>query len=280
MSVFSCFDIGLRTRFELFLEEFILKILLVGDVFGSCGMDFICSVLREVTEEYGTDFVVVNAENASGGNGLSYSDYDRLMDIGVDVITMGNHTFGRKDIYKIFENEKSVIRPINYPKNTAGCGSVVVKRNGKRIGVINAMGRVNILNIDCPFEAVESEIERLKNDTDIIIVDFHADASSEKRAMGFFLDGKVTCVFGTHTHVQTADETILPHGTAYISDIGMTGAIDSVLGITPSAVIERFMTALPQKFEHADGKAKLCGAVLTVDDNTNKALKIERIIKY
>ena len=280
MSVFSCFDIGLRTRFELFLEEFVLKILLVGDVFGSCGMDFISSVLREVTEEYGADFVIVNAENASGGNGLSYSDYDRLMDIGVDVITMGNHTFGRKDIYKIFENEKSVIRPINYPKNTAGCGSVVVKRNGKRIGVINAMGRVNILNIDCPFETVQNEIEKLKENTDIIIVDFHADASSEKRAMGFFLDGKVTCVFGTHTHVQTADETILPHGTAYISDIGMTGAIDSVLGITPSAVIERFMTALPQKFEHADGKAKLCGALLTVDDNTNKALKLERIIKY
>lgn len=257
-----------------------MRFLLVGDVFGECGMTFISSVLREITEEENIDFVIVNAENASGGNGLSYSDYYTLMDIGADVITMGNHTFGRKDIFKIFENETNVLRPINYPSGTAGIGSVTVNKNQKRISVINAMGRVNILNIDCPFRAVEAEIERLKDKTDIIIVDFHADATSEKRAMGFFLDGKVTCVFGTHTHVQTADETILPRGTAYISDIGMTGAEESVLGVEPGVIIERFLTAMPQKFEHASGKARLCGAVLEVDDASNRAVSVKRIQKY
>lgn len=256
-----------------------MRFLLIGDIFGSCGMEFTSTVLREIADDENIDFIIANAENASGGNGLSYGDYDTLMDIGVDVITMGNHTFGRKDIFKIFENESSVIRPINYPRGTAGKGSVTINANGKRICVINAMGRVNIMNIDCPFRALEAEIERIGDNADIIIVDFHADATSEKRAMGYFLDGKVTCVFGTHTHVQTADETVLPKGTAYISDIGMTGAVHSVLGIEPQIIIDRFITSLPQKFEHAGGKAKLCGAVLEVDDVTNKAVSIKRIVK-
>lgn len=256
-----------------------MKVLLIGDIFGTCGMDYIRYILKDIVDRENIDVVIANGENASGGNGLSYCDYDTLMDIGVDVITMGNHTFGRKDIFKIFEKENNIIRPINYPEGTAGKGSVIVNRCSKRIGVINAMGRVNIMNIDCPFKALEKEIERLKDKTDIIIVDFHADASSEKRAMGYFLDGKVTCVFGTHTHVQTADECILPRGTAYISDLGMTGAIDSVLGVKVEVIIDRFINAMPQKFDHADGRAKLCGAVLTIDDSTNKAVEIKRIIE-
>ena len=253
-----------------------MKILLIGDIFGECGLDYLKYNLRSFAKDNKIDVIIANAENVSGGNGISYADYDTLMDLGVDVITMGNHTFGRKDIYKIFENENNIIRPINYPESTAGKGSVIINRLGKRIGVINAMGRVNILNIDCPFKACEKEIESLKDKTDIIIVDFHADATSEKRAFGYFLDGKATCVFGTHTHVQTADEGLLPRGTAYISDLGMTGAIDSVLGVKTELIIERFMTAMPQRFEHADGKAKMCGAILTIDDN-NKAVKIERV---
>lgn len=254
-----------------------MKILLIGDIFGQCGMDYVRAELKYIAEREGADVIIANGENASGGNGLSYSDFDTLIDLGVDVITMGNHTFGRKDILKIFENETSVIRPINYPKGTAGKGSVIINRMGKRIGVVNAMGRVNVMNIDCPFAALENEIETLKSKTDIIIVDFHADATSEKRAMGFFLDGKVTCVAGTHTHVQTADECLLPKGTAYITDLGMTGAVNSVLGVKSEIIIERFLTAMPQKFEHADGKAMLCGAVLTIDDTTNKATDIRRI---
>ncbi len=256
-----------------------MNILLIGDIFGSCGMDFTASVLREVVADENIDFIIANAENASGGNGLSKADYYTLCDIGVDVITMGNHTFGRKDIINIFENEKNVIRPLNYPVGTPGEGSTVVKCGSKRIGVINIMGRVNILNVDCPFKAAKAEAERLKDKADVIIVDFHADATSEKRAMGFYLDGAVTCVFGTHTHVQTADECILPKGTAYITDIGMTGAEQSVIGVLPAAAIEKFVTAMPTKFEHAHGKAKMCGAVLEIDDNTNRAVSLKRILK-
>ena len=256
-----------------------MNILLVGDIFGECGMDYVRSELKYIADRENVDVVIANAENASGGNGLSYSDYDTLMDLGVDVITMGNHTFGRKDILKIFENESSVIRPINYPEGTPGKGSVTINRFGKKICVINAMGRVNVMNIDCPFRGVEKEIARVGSDADIIIVDFHADATSEKRAMGYFLDGRVSCVFGTHTHVQTADECILPRGTAYITDIGMTGAKESVLGVKPDIIIERFLTAYPQKFEHADGKAMLCGALIKIDDNTNKVTDIKRILE-
>lgn len=254
-----------------------MKILLIGDIFGECGMSYLKYALKDIVDKTHADVVIANAENASGGNGLSYSDYDTLMNIGVDAITMGNHTFGRKDILKIFENEHNIIRPVNYPEGTPGKGSVIINRFGKRIAVINAMGRVNVMNIDCPFRATESEIEKLRDNADIIIVDFHADATSEKRAMGFYLDGKATCVFGTHTHVQTADACILPKGTAYITDIGMTGAIDSVLGIKKDIIIDRFISSMPQKFEHADGKAKLCGALLTIDDSTNKAISIELV---
>ena len=256
-----------------------MNILLIGDIFGECGMAYIESELKYIAERENADVIIANGENASGGNGLSYSDYDTLMNIGVDVITMGNHTYGRKDIFKIFENETSVIRPINYPEGNPGKGSVIINRLGKRIGVINAMGRVNVLNVDCPFKALEKEVDLLKDKTDIIIVDFHADATSEKRAMGYFLDGKVTCVAGTHTHVQTADECILPKGTAYITDLGMTGAQESVLGVLSDIIIDRFITGLPQKFEHAEGKAMLCGALVTVDDVTNKPVAIKRILE-
>ncbi len=256
-----------------------MNILLIGDIFGECGMSYIQRELKYIAERENADVIIANGENASAGNGLSYTDYDALIDAGVDVITMGNHTFGRKDIFKIFEKETSVIRPINYPEGTAGKGSVIINRNGKKIAVINALGRVNVLNVDCPFKGVEKEIKNLSGKADIILVDFHADATSEKKAMGYFLDGKVTCVFGTHTHVQTADERILPKGTAYITDLGMTGAKESVLGIKQDIIIERFMTAMPHKFELADSKAILCGALLTVDDATLKAVSIKRILE-
>ena len=254
-----------------------MKILLVGDIFGSCAMEFLKYSLKDIAQKHGADVIIANGENASGGNGISYSDYDTLMDLGVDAVTMGNHTFGRKDAFKILENESNIVRPANYPKGTPGRGSMIIERYGKRIGIINAMGRVNVMNVDCPFRACEDEIEKIKDRTDIIIVDFHADATSEKKAMGYFLDGKVTCVFGTHTHVQTADNTILKKGTAYITDIGMTGAMESVLGVKKEIIIDRFVNALPQKFEHADGKAMLCGALLTIDDETNKAVGLELV---
>ncbi len=254
-----------------------MRILLIGDIFGDCGMEYLRYALPDIIERKNIDMVIANAENASGGNGLSYAYYDALIDMGVDVITMGNHTFGRKDILKIFENEYNIIRPINYPEGNPGKGSVIVDRCGKKIAVINAMGRVNLLNIDCPFVALKKEIEYLNDKADIIIVDFHAEATSEKRAMGYFLDGKVTCVFGTHTHVQTSDACILPRGTAYITDLGMTGAIESVLGVRTDIIIDKFITSLAQKFEPASGKAALHGALLTVDDASCRAVSMELV---
>ncbi|MBQ8525632.1 MAG: TIGR00282 family metallophosphoesterase [Clostridia bacterium] len=254
-----------------------MNILIIGDIFGECGLNYASLVMREIKQDNSIDLCIANAENVSGGNGMSFADYNTLCDIGIDGFTMGNHTFGRKDIIKIFENESNVIRPLNYPAGTPGCGSMILHSKGKKVGIINIMGRVNLLNIDCPFRAAEAEIERLREKTDFILVDFHAEATSEKIAMGYYLDGKAACVYGTHTHVQTADETILPKGTAYITDIGMTGAIHSVLGVSKDIIIERFLTSLPQKFEHANGKAKLCGIILTIDESTNKCTAIKRL---
>lgn len=254
-----------------------MNILIIGDIFGECGLNYASLVMREIKEDNNIDLCIANAENVSGGNGMSYADYNALCEIGIDGFTMGNHTFGRKDIIKIFENESNVIRPLNYPVGTPGSGSMILRCCGKNVGIINLMGRVNLLNIDCPFKAAEAEIEALKDKTDFILVDFHAEATSEKIAMGYFLDGKVACVYGTHTHVQTADETLLPKGTAYITDIGMTGAVHSVLGVSKEVIIDRFLTAMPQKFEHANGKAKLCGIILTIDDDTNKCTRISRV---
>lgn len=255
-----------------------MKILLVGDIFGQCGLEYIKYSLGDIVYKTGADMVIANGENVSDGHGISYSDYDTLMDIGVDVVTMGNHTFGKKDISKIFQNEKNIIRPINYPGSTQGEGYVIVNKCGKKVAVINALGRVGIQAVaDCPFEACRKAVEDIGDRADIILVDFHADATSEKRAMGFFLDGKVTCVFGTHTHVQTADNQILPKGTAYITDLGMTGAQDSILGVCKDIIIDRFTSPVGRKFECADGKAMLCGALATVDDNSNKAISIELV---
>lgn len=254
-----------------------MNILVIGDIFGDCGLNYASLVMREIKQDNNIDLCIANAENVSGGNGMSFADYNTLCEIGVDGFTMGNHTFGRKDIIKIFENESNVIRPLNYPVGTPGSGSMILRCCGKNVGIINLMGRVNLLNIDCPFKAAEAEIEALKDKTDFILVDFHAEATSEKIAMGYFLDGKVACVYGTHTHVQTADETLLPKGTAYITDIGMTGAVHSVLGVSKEVIIDRFLTAMPQKFEHANGKAKLCGIILTIDDDTNKCTRISRV---
>ena len=254
-----------------------MNILIIGDIFGECGLNYTALVMREIKEDNNIDLCIANAENVSGGNGISFADYNTLCDIGLDGFTMGNHTYGRKDVIKIFENESNIIRPLNYPEGAPGCGSMILRCKGKNIGVINIMGRVNLLNIDCPFKAVQAEIDKLKDKTDIILVDFHAEATSEKIAMGYYLDGQATCVYGTHTHVQTADETILPGGTAYITDIGMTGAIHSVLGVSKDIIIDRFITGLPRKFEHANGKAKLCGIIITIDDSTNKCTEIKRI---
>lgn len=254
-----------------------MRIFAIGDIVGDCGVDFVRLRLPELKKEYEIDVCIANGENAANGNGITAAAYHALCDSGVDALTLGNHAFGKKDVIPLLLHRDNIIRPINYPAGAAGRGSMVLTCNHKSIGVINAMGRVNLLNIDCPFRAAEREVERLAKKCDIIMVDFHAEATSEKLAMGYFLDGRVTCVFGTHIHVQTADAQILPKGTGYVTDLGMTGAVCSILGVKKEIIIDRFLTQFPQRFENADGRAKLCGAVFTIDDDTNRCTDVQTV---
>ncbi len=254
-----------------------MNILAIGDIFAQCGIEHTSLVLRGIREQEDIDFCIANAENASG-TGISLRDYDELTDAGVDFFTMGNHTYGKKDVINLFENEPNIIRPANFHASNPGKGSGVVSVKGKKIGIINIMGRVDIgISLDCPFEAVNREMEALKDKCDFFVVDFHAEATSEKLAMKYHLDSRAAVLFGTHTHVQTADETVTPSGMGYITDLGMTGALDSVLGVKKEIILSRFIKGYSQKFEYAYSRAALCGAVFTIDENTNLCTKIKRI---
>ena len=254
-----------------------MNILAIGDIFGECGVEHTSLVLRSIRTEENIDFCIANGENASG-TGISRKDYDTLYDAGVDVVTLGNHTFGKKDVLKLFENETNIIRPANYPEGAHGVGSCVLRCRDKKIGIINLMGRVDInIALDCPFRTADREIERLKEQCDIIVVDFHAEATSEKKAMMYYLDSRVSVLFGTHTHVQTADETVTAGGTGYITDLGMTGAENSVLGVKKEIILKRFITGVGQKFEYEYGRAVLSGAVFNVDENTGRCIGVKRI---
>ncbi len=254
-----------------------MNILAIGDIFGSCGIDHTAMVLKGLIEDENIDFCIANGENASGV-GMTKKDYNSLTDAGVDFFTMGNHTFGKTDILKLFELENNIIRPANYPAGTPGVGSRIVNKCGVRIGIINVLGRVNMgLSLDCPFKACDHEIECIKDKCDIIIVDFHAETTSEKRAMMFYLDGRVSALFGTHTHVQTSDEQITPRGTGYITDLGMTGCEDSVLGVDKNIIINRFTSGVPQRFEYSYGRACLSGAVFNIDEKQGKCVSVKRI---
>lgn len=254
-----------------------MRILAVGDVFGECGVDHVSMVLRGIRADENIDFCVANGENASG-TGITRRDYDTLCDAGVDAITLGNHTFGKKDVFTLFDRETNIVRPANYPSVTPGRGSAVLRCGDVRVGIINLMGRVDIgVPLECPFAAADREIESIKDKCDIIIVDFHAEATSEKRAMMYYLDSRVSVLFGTHTHVQTGDERVTPKGTGYITDLGMTGCEDSILGVKKEIILKRFITALPEKFEYASGRAMLSGAVFDVDQTTGRCTSVKRI---
>lgn len=254
-----------------------MKILAIGDIVGPNGVSYVSRKLSEIKKEYGVDFVIANAENSCTGNGLNTSVTNELIKCGVDVITLGNHAFKRNEVVNVLLNKKNVIRPANYPEGAAGNGYTILTYNNKKICVINLLGRMNLLTVDCPFKKADKILSEIKGKCDIIIVDFHADATSEKISMGYYLDSKVTAVFGTHTHVQTADERILPGGSGYISDIGMTGPIESVLGVKKEIIIQRFVTQISKKFEVADGKQQLCGVIFDIDDKTNKCVNVTRV---
>lgn len=256
-----------------------MKILAIGDIVGRVGRDAVMYYLEKHREEY--DLIIANGENATHGHGLSKPVYEELTGYGINGFTMGNHTWGCPDVVNLMKYNNNIIRPANFDKECPGKGGMVLKaRNGVLVGVINVIGRVYMpLSFDSPFTAVEREIRFLKEKCDILIVDFHAEATSEKMAMGYFLDGKTAAIFGTHTHIQTADDTILPGGTGYITDLGMTGAIHSVLGMDRKIILNRFLNGMPQKFEMANGAGQFCGCEFEIDENNGKTIGIKRIFE-
>ena len=256
-----------------------MKILLIGDIVGRPGREAVKRIVPELRKDRCIDFVIANAENIAGGSGLTSDTADELLNSQVDALTAGDHIWKKKEIYEKLDKDKRILRPANYPDECPGRGSTVIKLgSGKKVGAVNVIGRVFMNNIDaCPFKTAEKEIKEISKETKIILVDIHAEATSEKIALGRFLDGKVSAIFGTHTHVQTADEKILPHGSAYITDLGMTGAQDSVIGRKVGPIVEHFLTCMPTKFEMADKDVELQGAVLEIDEKTGKAISIERV---
>lgn len=256
-----------------------MKILAVGDLVGSSAINELKKNLQEYREKEKIDFVIVNAENVAEGMGITEKNFKDIISLNVDALTMGNHTFGKKDIFKFIDHPK-LIRPANYPKGVVGKGYEIYKCKDKKIAVINLIGRVYISVLsESPFLVVNEIIDEIKDKVDIIIVDFHAEATGEKITMGYYIDGKVTALYGTHTHVQTADDRILPKGTAYISDIGMTGPKNSALGMDISVVIKRFETSLPEKYKIAGGECMFNGVIFDIDDKSNKVKNIIRINK-
>jgi len=256
-----------------------MNILAVGDIVGKVGLQKLKEVLPALKKNEKIDFVIVNAENAADGMGLTEKMYKEVLAAGTDCITMGNHTWGKKDIFG-FIDDKPVIRPANYSRNVPGKGYDIYEVKGKKICVINLIGRTSMTVLsDNPFTEVEDIIEKVKSTVDIIIIDFHAEASAEKIALSYFLDGKVTIIFGTHTHVQTADSQIMEKGTAYITDIGMTGPKKSVIGMDVEASIKRFLTSLPEKYKTADGEGKFNSCLFEIDEKTNKVVNIRTINK-
>ena len=254
-----------------------MRILAVGDIVGESGLKKAKETIPNLKKEKEIDFIVMNGENSAGGMGITEKLFKEMLAMGVDIVTMGNHTWGKKDIFSFIDHPK-LIRPANYPKGVVGKGYAVQECKGKRIATINLIGRtdMNVLS-ENPFVMINDILKEIENKVDITIVDFHAEATAEKIAMGYYLDGKVNIVFGTHTHVQTADGKILENGTGYITDIGMTGPNKSVIGMDISASIKRFETTLPEKYKLAEGECVLNGCIFELNDNTCRVKKIELI---
>ncbi len=253
-----------------------MRLLFLGDVVGQGGCDFLMKKLPLYKRENNVDVCIVNGENSAQGNGVTPGSLDMLFSCGADFITLGNHTYKRPEIMDYLEDAVGVIRPYNYPSGAPGCGVGIIDKGRYRVAVINMLGTVYSEPLGNPF----SEMDKALGETDgckTVIVDFHAEATAEKRAMGFYLDGKATALIGTHTHVQTADEQILPKGTAYITDVGMCGPVQSVLGIEPELTIKKFKSNLPVRFENAGGEYMLNGVIIDIDEKTGKPASIERV---
>lgn len=259
-----------------------MKVLFIGDIVGKVGRNATKALIPTVVNRYKIDLVVANGENAAGGFGITDKIVAEFLSYGVHIITTGNHVWDKKEFIPQISKENFVLRPLNYPRGVPGYGSLLYSlSSGIKVAVINLSGRVFMSPIDCPFRVGKEEIERLRGQTKIIIIDFHAEATSEKIAFGYFVDGKVSAVIGTHTHVQTADEKILPGGTAYITDVGMTGPSDSVIGIEKEQIIERFLTSMPMRFETATGEGIFSALIIEINEETGKSTAVQRLqLKY
>lgn len=254
-----------------------MRILAVGDIVGESGIRKLKEELPRIKKQENIDFVITNGENSAGGMGITEKNFKDILEAGTNVVTMGNHTWGKKDIFKFIDNPQ-LLRPANYPKGVVGKGLGIYECKGKKIAVMNFMGRVDInILTENPFIMAREMVDELQGKVDMIFIDFHAEATAEKIAMGRYLDGKITALFGTHTHVQTGDEQILPNGTAYITDLGMTGPKDSVIGMDAEVSFKRFETTLPEKYKLAEGACMLNAVMFDVDEKTNKVAEIKRI---
>ncbi len=254
-----------------------LRTIMLGDISGKAGMGALFLGLSSLVKNLKADFVIANGENAADGFGITASDYLTMKSLGIDVITSGNHIWQKDDIFSVMERECDILRPLNYPSPCIGKGWTIREVKGTDIAVINAQGRINMMTIDDPFRALDSIVREIRKKTPVIFVDFHAETSEEKEALAYYLDGKVSAVVGTHTHVQTADQKILPKGTAYITDLGLTGVLGAVIGSSPEKSIERQLTQLPIKSEVAEGKGSIQGVLIETDVKTGRAISIERI---
>jgi metallophosphoesterase (TIGR00282 family) len=254
-----------------------MKILFIGDIIGQGGRDIIKELLPEIFRDYQIDFCIANGENAAAGLGITPQIAQQLLQEKIDVLTSGNHIWDKKEILSYISTERRLLRPANYPDAPGYSAEVYTSVAGEKVGVMNLSGRIFMAPLDCPFRIASTKLSELQKECNIIIVDFHAEATSEKQAMGWYLDGEVSAVIGTHTHVQTADNTILPKGTAYMTDAGMTGPFDSVIGIEKDIAIQKFLTQMPHKFQVAKRDLRLNGVVIDVDSTTGTAKNIQRL---
>jgi hypothetical protein len=254
-------------------------VLMLGDVCGQPGMRALFMGLNQLIKEYRADFVVVNGENAANGFGLNESEKNQIFSLGANVITSGNHIWQQEEIYDSLKNDNRLLRPLNYPSGTIGHGSTIIESNGVKVGVINLQGRISLPQIDCPFRAADDELRKMQGKCDIVLIDVHAENHEEKKALAIYLDGKVSAVVGTHTHVQTADEMILENGTAFITDLGLCGPKDSVIGSDPEISIKKQLTQMPIKTQIHTTAPVINGVVIEIEKKTSKAKSIKRINK-
>lgn len=254
-----------------------MNLLFLGDIIGSPGRRAVKSLLKRFIKDNSVHVVIANGENAAGGFGITEGIAEELFDCGIDIITSGNHIFDKREVIEYLMKNDRLIRPANYPEGVPGVGSTTLSTKFGKVAVINISGTVFMDALNCPFRTMDNELAYLPDDVKVIIVDFHAEVTSEKMCMGWYLDGRVTALIGTHTHVQTADERVLPEGTGYITDAGMSGPYDSVIGVKKDIALKKFLTMMPIRFDTAKNDVRLCGVLLNVDETTGKCLEIKRI---